>query len=297
VRPRPRISVKAGLLAAATSFVVGVPLQFALRALHVVEVPWDVWAWVLGSAAVVAGVLTGLFVHVTITRRMIQVSQILDTHLSGNDLLRVPHLGDDELGALAGSINRLCAALTSTQARLLEERLSAPPEDVSAHHDRTLELLLAITRAAARADSPEGLVEDVADALAETIAPRELAIFLRDESEGGAFRVRAARGFDDGGALIGRPLGDGEDIAGVAASTGQPTFVEDARREPGFVALWDLAPKTGTFAAIPILHGDQAIGILVATRPTERDLTSEDRDLLRAAADQIAVGLRATGAG
>ncbi len=296
---KPRLSIRAGILAAVSCLLIGIPVQVGLKWSGALTIPWDVWAWTLGTAGLAAGVWTAIFVHFTIGRRMNRAAQVLDAIAEQNDLLRLPDLGGDELGELAHSINRLCASMTSMQAEMLdqEHHLRSSSLDLSvevrlARKKRQLELMLRITHAASSGASAEQLVDEVADALSSSIASRELAIFLHDDAAG-AWTVKAARGFHETSDVLGRALGDGEGLAGRAAQAGEPTIVRNVRANSDYVAFWDLAPKTGTFAAIPIMYANEAIGILVATRPTERDLSDDDQELLRLAADQIALGLRA----
>jgi GAF domain-containing protein len=116
------------------------------------------------------------------------------------------------------------------------------------------------------------------------------SIFLLDEeADELVFEAVAGEGQDD---LVGRRLPSGTGIAGWVLVTRQPLVLEDVGADPRFAV--DTAESTGYvprgLMAVPLLHGDRALGVLEVLDPAgERSLA--EMELLGLFASQAATAL------
>jgi diguanylate cyclase (GGDEF)-like protein len=136
------------------------------------------------------------------------------------------------------------------------------------------------------------VLPSVAARLGQALRLRELAILVR--GDGNRFFLRALHGFSDPGPLLGRFISAGEGIAGEVTDATEPVVVHDVAAEPGYLAFWGAVEKSGSFAAVPIRHGGDNLGILALTRPESDPLTDVEVRFLSAVAATIALTIRHT---
>ena len=92
--------------------------------------------------------------------------------------------------------------------------------------------------------------------------------------------------------LIGKhKLGMGQGLVGRAAQTQKPIFVPDVRQEQGWMPN-PLLPETKAEIAVPIVLGQQLVGVLDVQHNITNGLTTEDVGILESLANQMAVALR-----
>jgi GAF domain-containing protein len=121
---------------------------------------------------------------------------------------------------------------------------------------------------------------------------RASSIFLLDEETDEL--VFAAVANPDEQHLLGRRMPSSQGIAGWVLSARTPLVLEDVRNDPRFSR--DFADKTGYvpkgLMAVPLLHGDEPLGVLqVLDRPERSTFSLAEMDLLGLFATQAAVAL------
>lgn len=94
--------------------------------------------------------------------------------------------------------------------------------------------------------------------------------------------------------LLGMRFPADRGIAGFVLATRTPLVIEDVRRDPRFAA--DVAEDTGYvpqgLMAAPLLHGEEALGVLeVLDRPERAHFSLEEMDLLGLFANQAAIAV------
>lgn len=135
------------------------------------------------------------------------------------------------------------------------------------------------------------LLQSIVEVARAIFSARASSIFLLDEeADELVFEAVAGEGQDE---LVGRRLPSSTGIAGWVLVTRQPLVLEDVSGDPRFAR--DAAESTGYvprgLMAVPLLHGEQALGVLqVLDRESERFSLAE-MELLGLFAAQAAIAL------
>jgi len=116
-------------------------------------------------------------------------------------------------------------------------------------------------------------------------------LLLDDETDELVFEAVAGEGE---GELVGMRLPSSTGIAGWVLVTRQPLVLDDVRSDPRFSR--EAAERTGYvpqgLMAVPLLHGDESLGVLqVLDRPQRSRFSLREMDLLGLFASQAAIGL------
>ena len=286
-----------------TGALVGAALGCATAALASLPVePPLRWLAAACAGALLGGVLTERF----FARPMRVLLEHLQQALQDESvLLRPPRLRwgaaarvagamarlTERLGALRASVADQGAQLEEARRRLqLEAELQAKHEELT-RRLRERELLFEVLRESARQRRLQPLLEALAERLAEALRLREVGLLLREADEQGErFVLRAVAGaFEAPASLLGRAIVAGEGVAGEAARRREPIVVEDVASDPRYLAFWGEVPREGPFVAVPVLRGQQLVGLIAATRPAGARFRPEELRLLAALADQVAV--------
>jgi GAF domain-containing protein len=134
-----------------------------------------------------------------------------------------------------------------------------------------------------------GAIVEVARAI---FGARAASVFLLDEATDElVFEAVAGEGSDK---LVGMRFPSSTGIAGWVLVTRQPLVLEDVAQDPRFAR--DAAEATGYvpqgLMAVPLLHGERALGVLeVLDRPQRSRFSLEEMDLLGLFANQAAIAL------
>jgi GAF domain-containing protein len=140
-------------------------------------------------------------------------------------------------------------------------------------------------------DTHRALLQSIVEVARAIFSAKASSIFLLDEdADELVFEAVAGEGKDT---LLGRRLPSSTGIAGWVLVTRQPLVLEDVGGDPRFAR--DAAESTGYvprgLMAVPLLHGERALGVLqVLDRESERFSLAE-MDLLGLFANQAAIAL------
>jgi signal transduction histidine kinase len=190
---------------------------------------------------------------------------------------------EDEIGLLATTFNSMVAELNSLYQDL-EARVQARTKDlaVAAEVARTvssiLDLDVALNTAVRLIHEQLGMY-----CVAIFIVEREAGVAVLQEAVGEAGRELKEQGFQI-------DLGD-RSLVGAAASTRQPCVAQDVREDPRYLATPYL-PETRSEIAVPLLFGENVIGVLDVQCKQTRVFSAEIVNLLVTLSDQIAIGVR-----
>jgi len=262
--------------------------------------PW--WWWLsLFASALVGGLAAAISVRRSFGGRLTRLAEALDGRVEDSDFLeRLPEMGDDEVGRIARSFNRALARITTLQGDVIDRsrELEAAQRALELAEALALKQSELEARLTERALLFEVLRESttshdlfkVLDVLVSRIGPalraNRLAVLLHTPS--GGLEVRAAYGFGDEspvGRSIATPAG------GPWALDSGVTLVPDVSRAPRAVDFWEDLPRTGSFAAVPIVFREEDIGLLVLTRPDDDPLGDMEATYLNAVANQAAMAI------
>ena len=134
--------------------------------------------------------------------------------------------------------------------------------------------------------NPDQLLEDILEVLQQTFGYLNCAIWLVDE-EAQELYVKAARGYPPEITAAGRlPIGEG--IAGWVAAHKMAINVPDTSRDPRCIP-WVRATRSEL--AVPMLVGEQVIGVLDAQNPQANAFTQDDLRFLSSVAAQITMAI------
>ena len=253
---------------------------------------------------VAGGVLSGLLVFIAVRRVLHPIEELTEgaRRLAGGDFgTPIDTELDSELRGLAEQFNAMAATLGELYAGLehrVEER-TAENRRLYEEAQRRAEQLAAMNlRAASVADvamqssslvTIDELLPSVAALLYERFGYYHVDIQLVDADDGGLVLGSAAGQGSNAGELPPR-IERGEGILGWVAEHGEAVLANDVTRDPRFFPTEHL-PGTEAELAVPIMAGDEVLGVL-NVEASERDAFDE-RDLftLRTLADQLAVAI------
>jgi GAF domain-containing protein len=136
------------------------------------------------------------------------------------------------------------------------------------------------------------LLRSIVDVARAIFGARASSIFLLDEeTDELVFEALSGEGSER---LVGKRFPSSTGIAGWVLVTRQPLVLEDVSQDPRFAR--DAAEATGyvpqALMAVPLLHGERALGVLEVLDRTAQARTSfEEMDLLSLFAAQAAIAL------
>ncbi len=265
------------------------------------------YAFARGALLVVpaAGLIAGLISQRLVGSRLAHLVEVIDRSGPNDDLARIRYLGGDELGEVGNAVNRLLARVTRIRASMIDQErelsraqielrlkhdLAAKTEELSARLEERA-LLFDILRITTSSPELDQVLHTLVERMGQLLKLREAVMFIHDESSQ-TFVVRAAYGFPQQEAVVGRSVLLGEGISGHVGKTREPLVVEDVSREETYLAFWGQAAREGSLAAVPILYQQRLLGVLTVTRPEQDPITDVHLKLLCAIADNASLAIR-----
>lgn len=204
------------------------------------------------------------------------------------------------LGVLVGQAEQALRAAVA-RARESEANLARSNRQLEAlnlelearvlRRTRALELSNAVSRRLSTILDRDRLVAEVVDQLQKAFDYYHVHVYLLDET--GKRLVMAGGSGDAGQQLLRRghelPLGQG--LVGRAAVTRLPVLAPDVRSEPAWLPN-ALLPDTRAEVAVPVMLGEELLGVLDVQHNVQDGLGPEDVETLTSVANQTAVGLQ-----
>jgi PAS domain S-box-containing protein len=188
----------------------------------------------------------------------------------------------DELGALAEAFNKMTNELNALIGTL-ETRVAARTRDLvaSAEVSRSLSTIL----------DPDQLAREVVQQVRDAFDYYHVQIYLLDEA-GAELRLISGTGQAGRSMVVGgHRLALGQGLVGQAAAMKTAVLVPDVTQEPRWLPN-PLLPETMAETAVPILIGQQLLGVLDVQHNIAQGLTDETVSLLQSIANQVAIALQ-----
>jgi signal transduction histidine kinase/sensor domain CHASE-containing protein len=233
--------------------------------------------WLLLVASVIIGGFGLMVVERLVFNRVALLSgQVNRVAQTGDTGQRIQLSGQDELSALAATINEMIAQLDKA---LAEQRET--DENLQQNLHKTTLLYRVIAAAAALRD-PHQVMELVCIELAQALQLPQV-IFTLLSSDNSSLRVVAEH------ASAGKPSSLGlavpvEDslLIQTALSTGQPVYIADAQTDPRYGLMQGIARERGTISAflVPLVIKTQVAGILELNATENREFSSGETDIV-----------------
>ena len=198
--------------------------------------------------------------------------------------------GEDEIGMLAQAFNTMTGRL-SELVRTLESRVGARTKEL----ERRAEYLAITAQVSLVANAildVDQLLERIVTLLSERFDFYHTGIFMvADDREWAVLRTVSS---DGGRAMLarGHRLRVGQQgIVGYVSGTGRPRIALDVDVDTVWVKNPDL-PDTRSEMALPLMTGNQVMGVLDIQSTAPNAFSTEDIETLRILADQVAVAIQ-----
>ncbi|MBN2004975.1 MAG: GAF domain-containing protein [Anaerolineae bacterium] len=224
-------------------------------------------------------------------RPILALTETAKAIVEEGDLRRLaPVESEDEIGALAQTFNLMTAQLSGLIGTL-EERVEERTQALERRAEY-LAVTARVSRVTASILDVDTLLKRVANLISERFGFYHAAIFLLDES--GEWAVLRTVSSEDGKRMLarGHRLRVGEQgIVGYVSGTGRPRIALDVDKDIVWVKNPDL-PNTRSEMALPLQVQNQIIGVLDVQSVEPDAFSTEDVEILRILADQIAIAIQ-----
>jgi|GEM_PF-1250175 len=237
---------------------------------------WLQFATVLTAFALAA--IVGVILVRAITQPIAQLTLATRQLAAGNLTSRVTVVGTDETSQLGSAFNAMAQSLQETQ-REVDRRT------------RALEASTEVTRRLSTILDEEELVRAVVTELQAAFNYYHAHIYVFDEARENLL-MRGGTG-EAGRILLerGHKIPRGRGLVGRAADTKAPVLVSNTALDAGWLPN-PLLPETRSELAVPILLGENALGVIDVQQNRVDGLQALDVELIQSVAGQVAIALQ-----
>lgn len=204
----------------------------------------------------------------------------------GNYASRAEVHSADELGLLGDTFNLMANNLQDSLTTL-EERV--------AQRTRDLALTMGISRRLSSILDLQELIATVAHEIKEAFRFYQVHIYLLDDDQQELLLTGGAGAGEDmvlaGGRRRMRRLKVGEGVVGFAAENNTAVFIPNVTQDNRW-AFNPALPATAAEIALPIVSGNQVLGVLDVQHNVAGELNEKTVELLQSIASQVAIGLQ-----
>ncbi len=222
----------------------------------------------------------------------------------GDFLARSPVVGEDEIGRLSASFNRMVAKITSLKASEIDQQRDLDAARVELELKKELEttneklsgrlqelgILYDVSRALNATLNLKDVLLGITELLPQRLAVPKFSIMLTNAT--GDLEVVAAH--PQGAGTEGITFGIGEGICGRAAQTRKSVYVPDLEHD----AIFRNRDGTGASAgrgcllSVPMIQRGVLLGVLNFERSETAGISAEEIELCTAVADQAAMAVQ-----
>ncbi len=244
-----------------------------------------------------------LGLKVFLTRPLNSLSQLMKRAEEGDLVVRARAVGEDEVGRLAASFNRMLARLTALRASEIDHQRSLETartelelkkelETVNSRLQRRLDelqILFDLSRTLASTLELSFVLDGISTMLSTRLVVPKFSIMLLGQSG----KLEIQRITPDNAASVGLTFEIGEGICGLAADSRKATYVPSLAGDTRFRPREGTAhPQDGCLLSVPMVVGQELIGVLNFERERRADFSADEIEFFGAIADQAAVAIQ-----
>ena len=231
--------------------------------------------------ALLAAFLLGSAITNSVVRPVEELTQSAGRLAAGQLDERVGLARRDEFGRLAAAFNSMAERLQRYYAEL-EERV--------AERTTALHTSIQVSRRLSTILNRKELVSEVVKQVQETFGYYHVHIYLLDDERRNL--IMAGGTGVPGKKMLARDhqLRPGQGLVGRAAESREVVLEPDVAQAPGWLAN-PLLPETKAEVAVPIMAGDEVLGVIDVQQDVVDGLGESDAELLELIASQVAVAL------
>ncbi len=226
----------------------------------------------------------------TITAPLNRLTQVAEEIIAGNLNKRADINSTDEIGVLASTLNSMTANLQELIANL-EERVAERTRVIERRANQ-VQAAAEIGKTVVAQRDLKSLLGRSTQLISERFGFYHVGIFLLDERKD--FAILSAANSPGGARMLsrGHKLKVGEvGIVGAVAGTGQARIALDVGKDAVFFDNPDL-PQTRSEMALPLIVGDDTLGVLDIQSVNANAFSEEDISTLQIIADQLAIAVQ-----
>ena len=251
--------------------------------------------WFLTLFVLTLGATVVLAVRVFVSRRIARLAAIMKRAEDGDLVVRAPDLGRDELGGLALAFNRMLARLTDLKAIEIDtqrdlERARTDLELKAELENRVAELqiLYDLARTIASSLDLNEVLQRVTTVVPVKLQVAKFSVMLLNAD--GKLEVLKAHPPNVGSEGLTFSIGEG--VCGRAAELRRSWYVADLEKDDLFKVRGEGLKERGCLLAVPMVRGDELLGVLNFERPRKSDFGPEEMEFFAAVADQVGLAVQ-----
>jgi putative methionine-R-sulfoxide reductase with GAF domain len=243
----------------------------------------------LSNLAILFAEFVGVFVIIlgnigakSLSAPIVSLTQTAKELIRGNLTASSPISSKDEIGQLAETFNlissQLASFIDSMEKRVRDRTRSI---EIASHVGQIITTIL----------DPEILVREVVNELQKSFGYYHVHIYLLDKLKNSLVMVGGSGDVGETLLRINHQIPLGRGLVGRSALHVQTILSADTKLDPYWMPN-PFLPDTASEIAVPILLGEELLGVLDVQQNQIGTLTKQDADLLELISSQVAIALR-----
>ncbi len=212
----------------------------------------------------------------------------------GDFLTRAEETSEDEIGRLARAFNRMLNRITSLKAEEIDNRrdLDEARGELELKGQlegriKELSILYDVARAVTSSIELNEVLQKITDTVPARLNVPKFSIMLLQEA-----RLEVRKAHPPGSEGLSFAVGEG--VCGHAAATRKSVYVADLEGDQVFFKMRGGAGAKGrgSLLALPMLHGEELLGVLNFERPEKAGFAASEIEFFTAVADHAALAVK-----